>query len=154
MSKNAWIILGVVAGVGLLSCACCGIGGFFFAIPKIREAADRTKRLNELKIVGLAIASFQDANKRGPANLDELGPQLRLFSPEVEQRIRKGEIVVVWNAGGFIEQPQGGSQVLIAWESKPEPNGSRLVVYMDSHAEILTEQEFQQKPKAALRTKK
>jgi hypothetical protein len=146
MSNRAWIILGIVAGVAVLSCACCGVGGFFFAVPKIREAADRTKRLNDLKVVGLAIIIFQDDKKRGPANIDELAPSL--VDANVVALVRKGDIEVVWKAAMMKDQPGGASNVLVAWWARPETNGNRLVVFLDGHTEILTEQEFQQKSKA------
>jgi hypothetical protein len=145
VSKQAWIILAVIAGVGLLSCACCGVGALFFGLPKIREAADRAKRTNDLKALALAIVIFQDDKKRGPADIDELAAQL---SPDVVQRVRNRDISVVWKAARMSEQPAGGSNVVVAWESRLEPNGTRLVVYLDGHPEILPEQEFQQKPKA------
>jgi hypothetical protein len=147
MNKKVWIILGVLAGVGLLSCACCGIGSVFFVIPKIQQAADRTKRQNDLKSVALAILLFQDSKKRGPANVDELSTELAM-APLAIQRIRNREIEVVWNAARVTDQPNGGSQTVIAWESKAEAGGNRLVAYMDGQTAVLTEQEFQQKPKA------
>jgi hypothetical protein len=149
MSKQVWIILGVVAGVGLLSCACCGVGAVFFALPKIRLAADRVNRTNQLKVIGLAVHNFMNEKARGPADADELAPYLiDSLGVETLQRLRKRDIEMVWNAANLPQQTDGNSNVLIAWEARPEPDGKRLVVFLDGHTDLLPEAQFQTTLKA------
>jgi hypothetical protein len=145
-NKTIFIILGVIGGT-LVLCGCCGVVGFFLAVPKIREAAERTNRLNDLKQVSLQAQNFYDANKRMPANAEDL--RMYLENGPVFTRLKAGEIEVVWKAEGPTNQPKGSSAVLYAWYARPEANGTRLAVFMDGTAKILTEAEFQNTPKAA-----
>jgi hypothetical protein len=123
------------------------VGGFFFALPRIRGAAERQQSANDLKQVSLAMHSFYDVNKKMPARAEDFGRFLD--SGAVMDRLRKGEIEVVWNALPPHQQP-GGRGVVYAWDTKVFAGGVRNVVYMDGLVEAITESEFQQKPKAQL----
>jgi hypothetical protein len=146
MGKTGWITLGVVAGVLLLSCGLCAVGGVFFAWPKFLAAGDRVKRLNDLKEVALAVRGCMDPGKRGPDNVDELLPQI--VTQEVAARLRKGDIEVVWHAASLNEQVDGATNVLIAWDREPDASGNRLVAFLDGTTATLTPDEFRQKLKA------
>ena len=153
-NKTILIILGIVGGVVVLL-ACCGVLGVALLVPavqKVREAADRQQRLNELKQLGLAVHSFHDAKKKMPENVQDLSPYLA--GSLVEDRIRRGEIEVVWGALPLKDQPEGTANVLLAWDNKVEPNGQRLALFLDSSARILTDDEFRRAPKARLAPKK
>ena len=52
------------------------------------------------------------------------------------------------------DQPDGTANVLLAWDNKVEPNGQRLVLFLDGSARILTDDEFRRAPKARLALKK
>jgi hypothetical protein len=146
MEKKTLIIIGsIVGGVAVLGLCCCGVGGFF-AYTKIRDAGDRVTRLNDLREIAMAMHSFHDANKgRMPATADDLRPFLS--KPTVAERIKSGEIAVVWNAASLNEQPNW-SNMIYCWETKPANNGNRLVAYVDGMGAQLTEAEFQSTPKA------
>jgi hypothetical protein len=145
-NKTIFIIIGVVAGCFFLGAICC-VAGIFLAVPKLRDAADRAQRKNDLKQVVQAMHNYHSQHNKMPTNANDLQPFL-LGSP-VSDRLRRGEIEVVWNAARLTEQSNGTSNVIYAWDTKPAGNGSRLVVMMDGMALELTEAEFQTKPKAA-----
>lgn len=145
-TKTILIILGVFA-LCLLMCAGCAVGGIFYGIGRVREAADRTKRMNDLREVAMAAHSFHDAHKRMPGNLEDLRPYL--FGGAAASRVAGGEIEVVWNALPFKDQPLGTSTVVYAWETKPLSSGDRLVAFMDGSTRMMTESEFQAAAKAA-----
>jgi hypothetical protein len=146
-TKTIVIIVGAIGGVLLLGCACAGVG-VFFMIQKVRDAAEREQRANDLKQVALAMHSHYDITKRMPATVEDFQTQLQV-SPQVMNRLRQGEIVVVLDALPPTQQTAGTSNVLYAWDTKPAPGGVRLVAYMDGSTRILTESEFQNAPKAA-----
>jgi hypothetical protein len=150
MEKKTLIIIGsIVAGVLVLGTCCCGVG-IFFAITKIRDAAqdvaDRQQRLNDLKQITLAMHNCHDEKKRMPASVDDLAPYL--LTGSAVNRLRSGDIDVVWNALPPPKQLSGTSTVIYAWDTKPSAKGLRLVCYMDGFADAITESEFQSKPKA------
>jgi hypothetical protein len=151
-TKTIFIILGVV-GVCLILCVGCGGIAFFFGIGRVRDAADRQQRMNDLKQVVLAAHSFHNMNRRMPANANEL--QGSFLPPgSASNRLRSGEIEMVWNALPFGQQPQGTSGVIYAWDTKPAGNGMRLVGFMDGMADQISESDFLNKPKAATKMTK
>jgi hypothetical protein len=146
-TKTILIILGIVGGVLLLGCGCAGVG-MFFVVGRLRDAAERQQRQNDLKEVGLAMHQHYDGLRRMPANVEDFQPYL-LLSPAVMDRLRKGEIVVVLNALPMLEQQAGTNNVLYAWDTKPVSGGMRVVAFMDGSTRVVTEAEFQNLPKAA-----
>jgi Superinfection immunity protein len=144
------IILGVFAGMLVLGCP-CGIGLLVPAVQRVREAADRTARLNELSQIGKAIHSFHDTTKRMPAKLDDIQPSLNAMTM---QRLRNGEIEVIWNAVPLPEEDRGTSNVMMAWDTKPAGNGDRLVLFMDGSVQVINENAFHNAAKARTQPKK
>ena len=153
-NQKTWIILAVVAGALLASCACCipvGIGLLLPAVQKVREAAERTVRKTELSQVGVAIHSFHDSKKQMPANVDDLAPFL---DAKVAERIRKGEIMVIWNAVPLKDENRGLNNVTIAWDTQPVVLNQRLVLFMDASVQTITEDQFRTMPKAEVSKEK
>lgn len=154
MSKQTGIILAIVGGVLLLVVACCGIGSLllvFPAISKVQEAAKRAERTNDLKALAIGYINYLDTNKRSPANLIELEPYLS--GAKVVGRVRSGEIEVVYSAAPLQDQLAGASNSLLAWEKNAEPNGKRIVVFMDGSARVLDQSEFERAPRAIVKAK-
>ena len=146
-----WIVLAVVGGALLLMCVIAGLPGVLLvpAVQKVRDAAHRAERANELKETAIAIMNFMQQRNQGPANLNDLVPYLNPASKTVS-RLRAGEIEVQWNLAPINRQIAGTSNVIMAWESQPDPahDGARWVAYMDGHVEWLTAAQFQQALKA------
>jgi hypothetical protein len=158
MQKNTiLIIVGVVGGFLVLCAGCSGITIFAVArvlqsgaentLKKEKENKDRRERLDYLKEVGMALHIHNDARQRPPANLEEMLPYVT--DPRVKERLKSGEIEVVWGAKRIMDQPGGSSNVIYAWDTKAAADGKRLVLFMDMSTRELSESEFQNKPKAA-----
>jgi hypothetical protein len=146
--KTVFIVLGIVGGFLVLCCGCGGVGGFLAwrAVKSgVDTIADQSKRLTDLKDISLAAHKHYDVKKRMPANAEELRPHLE--DPKVADRIKSGEIEVVWSAS-FPLQPAGTNNVIYAWETKKASDGRWLVVDMAGFASIISDGEFQSKPKA------
>ena len=141
--KNLFIVLGIAA-VCLVLCA--GLGGFM-VYRVVKPEIDRDQRQQDLQEIADAMQDHDSAMGRTPANLAEL--QGHLTDPGVADRIRKGEIQVVWRAARDVDQPGGASSVIYAWETNPNSDGKRMVVFMDGTAQEISESEFQAIPKAA-----
>jgi hypothetical protein len=146
-----WIVLPVLAGLALLIACPWGIGLLVPEVQKVREAADRTTHMNDLQQVGLAIYSYYDANKQMPANANDLKPLLSIVPA---QRLRDGEIEVIWNAAPFADEDRGKSNVIVGWDTKPAANGERLVLFMDACVRTMSEDAFRNTPKVRTQMKK
>jgi hypothetical protein len=141
-----WIVLAVLFGIGLfIVLIACGIGLLVPAVQRVREAADRTRRMNDLQQVGVAIHSYYNANKQMPAKADDLKPFL---AAPTEKRLLSGEIEVIWNAEPSPEQNAGKSKVIIGWDTAPAFGGNHLVLFSDGEVQQLSDDAFRNAPKA------
>jgi hypothetical protein len=158
MQKNTiLIIVGVVGGLVVLCAGCGGITIFAVArvfqsgaentLKKEKDNKDRQERLNHLKEVGIGLHLHNDGRQRPPANLEEMLPYVD--DARVKERLKGGEIEVVWGAKRITDQPGGSSNVIYAWDIKPAADGKRLVLFMDMMTRELSESAFQNTPKAA-----
>ncbi|HYV36581.1 MAG TPA: hypothetical protein VE988_12790 [Gemmataceae bacterium] len=143
-----WIIIGVLGGVLLLGGCCVGVpvAFFYFSVQKVNVAKDRFERSFDLRQLGEAMHQFHGQNKRMPANLDDLKPFLA--GSKVEDRVRNGEIEVVWNSASFNDEDRGTDKVIIAWDVQTVRNGERVVLFMNKSVQTITEEQFQNTPKA------
>jgi Superinfection immunity protein len=149
-STTLVIVLAVCAGLLVLGCP-CAIGLLVPAVQRVREAAERTKRLNDLSQVGLAIHNFYAATKQMPAKAEDLRAYL---SPMTLPLLRNGEIDVIWNAVPFNEEQRGTSNVMMAWDTRPAGNGDRSVLFMDGAVRTMNEDAFRNTPKVRTREQK
>ena len=79
-------LVAALTAVLLLSC------GFSKAV---KQAAERTKRQNDLKQIGLAYQSYYDTNNKAPTNADDLLPFME-FSAELNGMLKDGTIVFIY----------------------------------------------------------
>lgn len=135
-NKVLWIVLALVAVVSVWG---------WSAVQKIRSAAETTQRLNNLSQFGKGIHLFYEAKRKMPANEEEL----RAFTGDDKDYLRKAGIDVVWNAVGFKEEKRGTSSVIIAWYTKPADDGRRLVLVMDGSVMTISPDEFREIPRCA-----
>src|SRR5262249_14916098 len=135
----------VLAGLMILSCMlACGVG-------KVREAAARTKRSNDLKQIGLAYHNFHDTNKRGPKDSAEL--QAFEKDPQAKEVIAQtapgGAYVVIWNVSISDLSKKGGLSTTVLGYEANAPTQGGLVLMVDASVTQMNAQEFNAAPKAS-----
>ncbi len=149
-NKTLWIVLGTVGGFLLLGC--CGIAGLIgLVVNAARESADQVTKANYLNELGIAIHNYHDQHQRMPANVDDILP---FVDPGFTERLRSGEIEVIWNALSFNDEKRSPSNVIMAWFTTPTADGLRPVLFMDGSVGAITEIDFQKRPKAQVVQKK
>jgi hypothetical protein len=120
-------------------------------LGKVREAAQRAKRSNQLKEIGLACHSFwntKGANKSAaPMKVEDLTS----LSQDTITAVQNGDIVVIWGVSSADRRAAdlgaGTSQTILAYE-KNAPNNGGLVLFLDGAVENLTAADFNAKAKA------
>jgi hypothetical protein len=139
-----------VAGLLIVSCMlACGVG-------KVREAAARAQRTNDLKQIGLSYHSFYDDKKRGPKDSAEL--QAFVKDPDAQKVIALsapgGQYVIIWNVKiGDMARAGGLSTTVLGYESTAPTQGG-LVLMVDGSVKQMNAQEFNAAPKASPAEKK
>jgi hypothetical protein len=117
---------------------------------RIRSAADRTRKSNDLKQLGLMYHSYIDANQKGPASADEL---MKMASDPgsraVVQMVKDGKYVLIWGATivAMRNNPQGSTGTVLGYEATAPTSGG-LVLMGDGSVPIMTAAEFAKAPKA------
>jgi hypothetical protein len=142
MKPTLWprLLLSSAAAVVLVTAAGC---------PPFRNAADRQRRDNELKAIGLAYHSLNDAKGTPPKGPDDLAPFLADF-PDALQALKSGEIVFLYGVPiRVINLLDGTSQTVLAYE-KDAPNRGGLVLMADGSTQTMSPDEFAKAPKAKL----
>lgn len=131
----------LLTGFAVLSMACGAVG-------RVREAADRQARSNDLKQIALSYISYCDVNRKGPANIDELVNLQPEIAP-VAQKVKNGQYVVPWNVNmaNMTQFTEGTSNTVLAYESAV-PTAGGLVVMCDGFVKNMTAAEFNAAPKA------
>jgi hypothetical protein len=110
-------LVGILAIVGVIVVLCggCLIGGLFYGVGSVRDAANRMKSSNNLKQTGLALHNYNDAQGELPSNT---------YTPD-------GKPLLSWRVHllPYIEQDILYKQFKLdeAWDS---PNNIRLVNQM------------------------
>jgi hypothetical protein len=117
---------------------------------RVKNAADRAKKSNDLKQLGLMYHNYLDMNKKGPASADDLkavtsGPQ----EQAVVQMVKDGKYVLLWGATiPEMQQNPGGSSGTILGYEAGAPSAGGLVLMGDASVRNMTAAEFAAAPKA------
>ncbi|GIW88134.1 MAG: hypothetical protein KatS3mg108_2458 [Isosphaeraceae bacterium] len=103
----------------------------------------------DLRQLALAYTAFwsERGADRGPEDVDELIPYL-LDSERVIDLVRRGEIVVCWDAA-MNDLPRGASRTVLAYARRTPIHGGP-VVFADTGSREVTASEFAELPKASV----
>jgi len=107
-----------------------------------RSALPRVEREADLRQLAFAYSFFFDANKRSPANAEELSPYF-----EKNQKLLKAlndkEVVLIFNAPPItqIAATDGTSNVVLAYEGQTPTKGGYVVMF-DTSVHMMTADEF------------
>jgi prepilin-type processing-associated H-X9-DG protein len=127
------VVLVAVVAVLLLGC-----GG-------VQQAAQRQKRANDLKQIGLAYQNYLDAEGKAPGQAADLQKYL-LESPPTYQALVNGQYVVLWGAT-LQSMTAGTSNTVLGYEADVPTKGGNVLMG-DGSVRIMTVPEFQAAPKA------
>jgi hypothetical protein len=117
---------------------------------RVRQAADRAKKSNDLKQLGLMYHSYLDANHKGPASADELMTMASdPGAKAVVQMVKDGKYVLIWGTtiAEMQKNPQGSTGTVLGYEAGA-PTAGGLVLMGDASVRNMTAAEFAAAPKA------
>jgi hypothetical protein len=112
---------------------------------RVKQAAERSQTVNDLKELGLAYMNFQDTNGRPPKSLDELAA----FSQKMQHPLPAGvsKLTVFWGAGMLGHGKNAAtSDVILAYG--PTTNNLVPVLMGNGATNTMTTQEFESARKA------
>jgi hypothetical protein len=111
----------------------------------IRSAAQKQKRSNQLKQIGLAYHDYYDAFAKGPAGPEDLKNYLE-GGNDAYQALAKGDFVVIWNVR-IPEMIEGTGNTVLGYD-KDVPAKGGLVLMGDASVREMSADEFKNAPKA------
>jgi hypothetical protein len=117
----------VVAGVAILSSIlACGAAG------KVREAAGRQKTANDLKQIGIAWLSHNDATRKAPSRADDLFPYMEGPTSPVSIALKSGMYTVYYGVSidDIIKAKDspGTSQTVLGYEAAAPTAGGMVLM--------------------------
>jgi hypothetical protein len=133
----------LLTAFALLSVACG-------SVAKVREAAARATRKNDLMQIGLGYQSYCLTNNKGPASADDLVKDQPALATMM-QKVKDGEYTIIWNVNlndkkQFEKTPM--FETILGYETVPLPEGPVVVVMCDGAGKFMTTAEFNAAPKA------
>ncbi len=100
---------------------------------------------NQLKQIGLAYHNYHDANNKGPAKADDLGPYVE-NDKALLGHLKEGRVVFFYGVK-ITDMTEGTSNTVLAHEKDVPKNGG-LVLMGDGAVKKMTAEEFKDAPKA------
>jgi hypothetical protein len=116
----------------------------------IRTAAQKAKRSNDLKQIGLAYHNYFDAVGQAPTKVDDLKNYME-GGDAAYQALANGDYVVLWGVR-ITEMTAGASNTVLGYE-KDVPTKGGLVLMGDAFVKEMSADEFKNAPKATPKSK-
>lgn len=119
---------------------------------RVKDAAARTKKSNDLKQIGLTYQNYVDLNSgKAPANADDLA-KVAAGDPQAAQAVqlaKSGQYVILWGStvNEMRKTPSGASGTVLGYE-KDAPSAGGMILMGDCAVKNMTAAEFQSAPKA------
>ena len=102
----------------------------------VQRGKERLINQNDLGQLALFYINYSIEMNRSPASLEELKEYMQKEAPKIIQSIEQGHITVVYKA-------KVSSNVVLAYESKPDLNGNQLAAMGDKSVKQLPAAELQ-----------
>jgi hypothetical protein len=106
----------------------------------VQQAAQRQKRSNDLKQIGLAYHNYLDAEGKAPQQAADLQKYLQ-DAPAVSQALQNGQYVLLWGAK-LQSMPAGAPNTVLGYEADVPTKGGNVLMG-DASVRTMTAQEFQ-----------
>lgn len=114
---------------------------------KMRDAANRTKTANDLKVIGLAFHSYCDKNTgKAPTKAEDLEPFMMGDASGIAA-LKSGKVVFFWGVTMPDLMKAGPSEVVLAYE-KDVPEKGGAVLMGDASVRQMTPDDFKAAKKA------
>src|SRR5262249_22282199 len=134
-------ILGVVCGTAVLVCLlACG------AQQKIKQAAERAQRSNDLKQIVNAMINYHDANQTFPPDQQTIIQWLQKMDPQSTALVQSGQFTILYGNMRMLDMTEGTSNTIVAYDNQMS-GGGRLVATADGAVMNMTDGEFATKPR-------
>jgi hypothetical protein len=138
--KNAKLVFcGVLLSAFALLAVACGA---------VKQGIQAGQDAMSLTLLGHTYQTYCTANKKGPANADDL---LKSANAQNEknaiQEVKDGKFTLIWNVN--LDDPSGGNANKVLGYAAAPINGQRVVLFGSGKVEAIPEADFQAKPKAA-----
>jgi hypothetical protein len=118
-----------------------------FALVLAAGCQGDQKKVNDLKMIGVAYHNFCDTFKRGPADEKELAPYYE-NDARLSEALRSGRYVFLWGVSvEDIQADAGTTATVLAYEADAPAKGGHVLM-ADASVRSMTPQEFQAAPKA------
>jgi hypothetical protein len=114
------------------------------ALGRIREV---TVVQNALRQLGVAYRNFEVEKNRGPKNQQELSPYYE-NNGKINDALTKKWLTFIWSASRQSLTEHGDSNTILAYETDPDRQGVRMVLFGDGSVRGLNEDEFSKAPRA------
>jgi hypothetical protein len=116
----------------------------------IRGAAQKAKRSNDLKEIGIAYHNYIDGFGQAPTKVDDLKNYME-GGDQAYQALANGDYVVLWGVH-VTAMPSGASNTVLGYE-KDVPTKGGLVLMGDAFVKQMSADEFKNAPKATPKSK-